>query len=402
MKRLRALCLLCAAALFFCSSVPAFAETAENHQAASYAHILKDYILTYGVMETQFPGQRLPLSQVKNSLVYAQYIDFEPGKPPCLVLFLTDLSYKVASCHIWQYSEETGKAQRIGIIDRKLTVSGQQSGEFGIGSMTGNGQSCIVYTSYEEDHPSAVSCFAALNGQLVKYVNSSQVSAVVGVLDFNAQTIHPGIDISSKNKQLTGFYDTLKKEVVQTSLLPNQLKSLASAETASLRTVISSALPQENFDLLDIQEESEYKKILSRQDTSTVTLYSISSIQDIGNSFYRISFSTNQSLSNDAIVYNGQNGCQLLYLALDTIPLSDRELIFLKKQYQQHPLLPPPSAAPLLEKKEASPLPVRNIRIWTACIGSGISMVLLLWLWFFLGTKRKAYSPFPESPGRPI
>lgn len=390
MKQIRVLCILCAVLLLICPATPALAQADESHQAASYAHILEDYIKTYGVMETSTPGERLPLSSVKNGLAYAQYLELEAGQPPCLVIFLADTSYKVASCHIWKYTAETGEAQRAAVIDRKLDVSQQRSGEFGIG--TAGGQPCIVYTTYENDAPVASSCFTILNGQPVQYMDTAPATGIVGVLDFNGDSVHSGVDVSAKNKQFTAFYDSLKKEAGQSSVFANQLKDLSSTETASLRTFVSSILPQQAFDLLDYDDKAAYEQALLQQETSTVTLYSISSLQDIGDHFYRISFSTNQSLYNDAVLYNGQNGYQLLHLGLDTVPLSDRELVFLKKQYQQHPFLAAPSATPVIATKQASSLPVREIRIWTACIGSGVSLVLLLWLWFFLSVKRKTHS----------
>ena len=287
-------------------------ETDENGRSGVYAGIVNDYLLTYGHVETDDRGGVIFDQSEKtfNGVIYFEQIDFDRNQSPYLVIFLTEGRYRIAACHVWSYRE--GKAERIAVIDKKIPVTGDRSGEFGIGMK--DGEKYITYTDYRNHQPEQTDYYIASKGEFLQFISEPEGVAVIGVADFGRGYFHPGIDASNGNRQLFHAFDELKRTVAGTSKYPNASAALEAEPLNRLRESITKTC----------SNASEIKEVTN--------LYSL------GNNFYYALFATDAALYNDVIFrYTDQMEEPFLILdvRLDTIPFIDTELGALKNGFEQ-------------------------------------------------------------------
>ncbi len=429
------LCCFCAVVIFMSTvsfGLIPFAKADEpvGKMSSVYGYILNDYIMRYGVISTDKNGAIFDSTGntiAPSGVVYGDIINFDNNNCPYLLIFVADSEYKTAACHLWLYSNETKKAQRIAVIEKSYCdIPKDMIGEFNIAWK--NEKRYITFNTYLNNVEQSKEVYTVINGEAYMYINNPADITESGVMDYNAYYFHPGIDVSCYNKQLDVFFTKLKDTAAKSVTYEDISKKLSpDAKTQINRVLIRSALYC-NFDIKDYTTQNEYNEGLSIT-TSSDKFTQLSAFYDLGEDIYYAKFDTNRSKYNYALLRKtdeSEDGYQILKVRTDCIPLADTELKQARYEYSQNPLLMPKSkTAPQLSSKESQtsapvatdvtvkvgdsepvlvssapdPTPEAavpdkkitvkkllddNLKLPIACTGGGVAIALLTFLWVYM------------------
>lgn len=382
------------------------ADEIVGKMSSVYAYVLNDYLFTYGAMHTDNAGDTLRNngdgSYDPNGVVYGEIVNFDANDNPYLVIFIADKEYDTASCHVWKYNTTSEKAERIAILNIKM--SNLQDGEVGVFSLGANNQKrYIIYKSYINDVLQNTDYYTVIDGETFEYVNAPQVLSEIGVMDFSNSYFHSNVDISDFNENIGQFFDDLKNAAADSVTYENIADRLYDEDEKQIETVLKDVVNYSDFDIANYTSMDEYKKALDVEPNGD-RFYLISEAYDLGDEIYYIRFSTDRSYYNYALLRrsdDAENGYQILKVRTDCVPLSDRELKQIKTDYDRNTLLYKKAKGSLKLCKESkyetdtpkeTKEPIIQIekslnssaRLPIICIGGGIAVALLTILWVYM------------------
>ncbi len=383
------------------------ADEPVGKMSAVYAYVLNDYLYTYGALSTREAGETLRADEengfAPRGVIHSEVINFDANENPYLVIFFADSDYSLVSCHIWKFDEETEEAKKIAALDVNYSMLSEgQVGAFVMGF--NNEKRYIIYRVYENDALSYEEYYTAIDGDAFMYVNAPGTLSEIGVADFSGEYIHPNVDVSDYNANIGKFFDELKNTAADSVTYEDIAERLTDEDEEQIEAVLKNAVNFNNFDIADYATMDEYRNALTAEPTGD-RFYLISEAYSLGDEIYYIRFSTDRSYYNYALLRrspDAENGYQILKVRTDCIPLSDRELKQIKRDYDRNTLLYKKAKGSLKLLKESKysssgePKPTKEpviqidkpfssrTRLPVICVGGGVAVALLTILWVYL------------------
>lgn len=377
-----------------------------------YAYVMNDYFNTYGVISDEYPQGNGVVNQedVPTGVVYGDVVNFDNNDNPYLVIYFVEGGYKVAACHIWSYNEETEKAKRVAILEQDYSTLTDSYGKFELG--WNDEKRFIIYSQYQNDELVKEDYYTVIDNDAFEYVNRPESASKSSVMHFNSDEFAPDIDVTNYNKQLGEFFEKLKNTAADSVSYDDISDRMENEDAGRLEKCVANALKLGNFDIAEYDTMEEYKEAITADNCSD-RFYLISNVFDLGEELYYVLFSTDQSYYNYTLLRRTEdNAYQVLRVATNCIPLSDRELRQIRSEYSKNTLLmkkakdklplskaPAETKAPQNDKKDNTEQKKLNLnlpkieiekqldrksRIPVACIGGGISIALLTLLWVYI------------------
>jgi len=306
--------------------------------AAVYGYVLNDYINLMGVVSDEHPAGFMENdTPYPNGIVYADIINFDNNDYPYLVIFTSDAKRGCASCHIWSYSSKYDRAEKIGEIVKRYAPLTKTRGAFALGWL--GERRYITYKEFDETETHKSECYTVINGEAFQYVEGPGAVNEAAVMNFTASTFFSDVNISGYNQALTDFFNKLKDTSAACVTYSDVTDNISREDMSALEASSLTAAALGNFDIFDYASMEEYESALSQRNGAV--FYSVSSVHDLGDEMYYVRFATDQSFYNYALMRRTDRSerYQILKVRLDCIPLSDRELSALKRDYTKSNLL---------------------------------------------------------------
>lgn len=404
------LCVFCAATVIIsCVTLDgsALSDKPTGKMASVYAYILNDYMGTYGVISTPGAGGAITGENggaiSPTGVICGDIVDFDANENPYLAIFIADGRNNTASCHIWKYNEATEEAEKIAALDKNYgDIPADKTGGFNIG--WNDKKRYITYREYNTNgEPVNEEFYTVLNGDTLMYVYNPTDVSESEIMNFNAYSLRPMVDVSYFNEALGNFFNNLKNTAADSVTYEDISEKLYPEDEGRLEKVLSKAVALENFDIADFDTLDKYKAALN-EPSGTNRFYLITNMYNLGDEIYYVRFSTDMSFYNYALLRRSDtadSGYQILNVSTDCIPLSDRELKQIKDAYSRNTLLYKRSKGTLkvdrsvtdfLSGRKESNKPVEifgrtfdpRLKIPIACISGGIVIALLTILWAYI------------------
>lgn len=400
----RILCLFCVFVISL-SQLEVYAKG--DIWADSFSYTLNDAILQNGVVSTESCGEYL-MADCANAayptgVVYADLVQFTNGTEPCLVIFRSDAQNGAVTVDIYGYNQNSGKNMRLSVISKSYSLPDGHIGEFALGH--NNSERYIVYNEYDCGTLINSEYYTVIGSDILAYLNPPQNTELCGVLSFTSGYLHPEVDVSYYNKYLSEFFSTLKDSVAQTVEYQNIADDITEDEEEKLSAVLRKAAGYSVFDITSYESMAEYALALKDHNCEG-EFNAITHISDLGDEIYYVRYSTDISYYNGCILRRTDSlndGYQILAVRNDFIPFSQSDIAELLDRYSNNKLLLKKSAGgmelkrnPLIkvnkiniEEKITVPQVVSpDMRKPIAFIGGGVSLALLVALWFYLSSDR--------------
>lgn len=400
----RILCLFCVFVISL-SQLEVYAKG--DIWADSFSYTLNDVILQNGVVSTESCGEYL-MADCANAayptgVVYADLVQFTNGTEPCLVIFRSDAQNGAVTVDIYGYNQNSGKNMRLSVISKSYSLPDGHIGEFALGH--NNSERYIVYNEYDCGTLINSEYYTVIGSDILTYLNPPQNTELCGVLSFTSGYLHPEVDVSYYNKYLSEFFSTLKDSVAQTVEYQNIADDITEDEEEKLSAVLRKAAGYSVFDITSYESMAEYALALKDHNCEG-EFNAITHISDLGDEIYYVRYSTDISYYNGCILRRTDSlndGYQILAVRNDFIPFSQSDIAELLDRYSNNKLLLKKSAGgmelkrnPLIkvnkinidEKITVPQVLSPDMRKPIAFIGGGVSLALLVALWFYLSSDR--------------
>ncbi len=379
-------------------------ESSNGIMTSVYGYKLNDYLTDYGVVSTNAPDGFLSIADgvgtsEDGGIVYADLVDFNNNGKPFLVIYLMDKNSECFEVHIFGYNKETNEADLIGIISKPYSqLDANSNGEFNIAH--NNNKHYISYKVYNNHVLSHSEYYTVIDNDAFMYIKEPVGVADVGIMDFNNEYFHSGMDLSFYNKTLGEFFKKLKDTTADSVTLEDICERLDSDEEARLEDALAKAVNYCDFDISRFKYMAEYRSAMDYTNNSD-RFYLISNMYSLGEEIYYVRFSTDRSYYNYALFRRSDSapdGYQLLKVRTDCIPLSDVELAKIYDEYKRNTLLMKKSRNKLelakaqkesetkinipkveIEKKVSS-----DLRVPLALVGGGVALGVLVIVWIIL------------------
>lgn len=354
-KALYRLCCIICTLLIILSSISAVqankdiddgtpSDSPEGRMSALYGYVLNDYINTYGVISDEFPyGNNTITKKTPEGVLYADIVNFDANDTPYLVIFIADKEYNCASCHIWSYADATEKVKRVAVINEKYPNVSSRRGGFYLGW---NGDKrYILFKQYSGDKIYDEKCYTVVDGQGALLLEKPQGISDTAVMDISRNGVTAYTDVSGYNRVLTEFFDSLKNAAANSVSYPDITGRISEEDEDKLEQVTAKAAQYGgNFNIADYMTSEEYETaaVELRGISKTDKHYVMSNVYALGAELYYIRYSTDAALYNYLLVRRTDaevGSYQILRISSDCIPLADRELVRIKDEYLQNPML---------------------------------------------------------------
>ncbi len=394
-----ALCVLCVCFSFSITPVSA----GDTPWASSFAYTLNDEILNYGSLSTENSGEYLNVNcdtgEYPQGVIYADLMTFDNNYEQYLVTVRSDSYRGGVFVDVYRYDEVTKKVELLSVLSKGYNMADDIVREISWGH--NDTRRYIVFTDYKNGDKIHSEYYTVIDGVMYLSMTEPEATGLSGVVTFGRTYLHPEIDVSYFNDQLSVFFTSLKDYCAENIGYENILDNITRDEIDDLKIVLNKTAGFRTFDISDYDTMAEYALAVKEHD-GEAELNAITHVYDLGEEIYYVRYSTDQCYYNGAVLRKTDavlDNYQILLVRNDYIPLSQNEADNLRDTYLKSKLLLEKSEESIeskdkplfgskldIEKKIDVPKVVSgDMKLPIALIGGGVVLALFVVLCVIMG-----------------
>ncbi len=394
------ICVLCVCFSFSITPVSA----GDAPWANSFAYTLNDAILNHGSLSTENTGEYLGVNCdagiYPQGVIYADLMTFDNNYEQYLVVVRSDSYRGGVFVDIYKYDEVTNEVTLLSVLSKGYNIADGLVRELSWGH--NDTRRYIVFSDYQNGERVHSEYYTVIDGVMYLSMTEPEATGLSGVVTFGRTYLHPEVDISYFNDQLSLFFSSLKEYSAEEIEYKNILDNITRDEIDDLKIVLNKTAGFSNFDINDYDTMAEYALSVKAHD-GEAELNAITHVYDLGEELYYIRYSTDECYYNGAVLRRTDavlDNYQILLVRNDFIPFSQNEAENIRDTYLKSKLLMEKSEdtietkdKPLfsfnklnIEKKMDVPKIISgDMRLPVALIGGGIILALFVVLCVIMG-----------------
>ncbi len=395
-----ALCVLCMCFSFSITPVSA----GDAPWANSFAYTLNDAILTHGSLSTGNAGEYLGVNCgagiYPQGVIYADLMTFDNNYEQHLVVVRSDSYRGGVFVDVYKYDELTRTVELLSVLSKGYNMVEGLVREVSWGH--NDTRRYIVFTDYENGQKVHSEYYTVIDGVMYLSMTEPPATGLSGVVTFGRTYLHPEVDVSYFNDQLSMFFSSLKEYSAEGIEYDNILDDISRDEIDDLKIVLNKTAGFSTFDISDYDTMAEYALAVKAHD-GEAELNAITHVYDLGEELYYVRYSTDECFYNGAVLRRTDevlDNYQILLVKNDFIPFSQDEAESVKDTYLKNKLLLEKSEESIetkdksffkinkldIEKKVDVPKVISgDMKLPVALIGGGIVLALFVVLCVIMG-----------------
>lgn len=399
-RLLSALCVLCVCFSFSITPVSA----GDAPWASSFAYTLNDEILNYGSLSTESSGGYLSVNcdsgEYPQGIIFADLMTFDNNYEQYLVTVRSDSYRGGVFVDVYRYDEVTKRVELLSVLSKGYNMAEDIVREISWGH--NDTQRYIVFTDYRNGEKVHSEYYTVIDGVMYLSMKEPEATGLSGVVTFGRNYLHPEVDVSYFNDQLSVFFTDLKSYCAEEIEDENILDNITQDEIDDLKIVLNKTAGFSTFDISDYDTMAEYALAVKTHD-GEAQLNAITHIYDLGEELYYVRYSTDECYYNGAVLRKTDavlDNYQILLVKNDFIPFNQDEAETVRDTYLKSKLLLEKSDEtmetrdkPLLsfnkieiEKKVDVPKVISgDMKLPVALIGGGVVLALFVVLCVIMG-----------------
>ena len=373
--------------------------------SSTYAYTLNSAMSNCGTLFTENSDGYIDISTTcPTGVFYADLVNFENAVEPCLVMFYTDGNINSISVDIYRYDAEERSAKIVTTVKEPLKTQDGEIAEIALAE--GGDYRYVVFNRYMGNDLVSEEYYTVIENDAFMRVEPPGQKLLFGVASFTSKYLHPEVDISNFNGNLSIFFSLLKDGAAQNVGYTDILGDITNDEHEKLSRVLSrTAEFTETFDIGNYSTMAEYSLAVNRHNGNG-KFNAITNVYDLGDELYYVRYSTDLCFYNSTVLRRTDkvtDDYQILNVRNDCIPFSDAELDSIKKAYMKNKLVLEKSGGMELKSEPFikvnkldvdKPLDVPQIispslRKPLALIGGGVLIGLFILLWVMFSSDDK-------------
>lgn len=393
-------CVLCVCFSFSITPVSA----GDNHWATPFAYVLNDTIYNNGVVSTENTGDYVSVNcdagQYPQGVIYADLMTFDNNYEQYLVVVRSDSYRGGVFVDVYKYDELTNRVELLTVLSKGYNMAEGLVREISWGHNAT--RRYIVFSDYQNGERVHSEYYTVIDGVMYLSMSEPFATELSGVVTFGRTYLHPEVDISYFNDQLSLFFSSLKEYSAEEIEYENILDNITRDEIDDLKIVLNKTAGFSSFDISDYDTMAEYALAVKAHD-GEAELNAITHIYDLSEQLYYVRYSTDECYYNGAVLRRTDavlDNYQILLVRNDFIPFSQSEAEDIKDTYLKSKLLMEKSEdtiqtkdKPLfsfnklnIEKKIDVPKVISgDMKLPIALIGGGIILALFVALCVIMG-----------------
>lgn len=394
------LCVLCVCFSFSITPVSA----GDAPWASSFAYTLNDAILNYGALSTEnsngYLGVNCDTGEYPQGVIYADLMTFDNNYEQYLVTVRSESYRGGVFVDVYRYDEITQKVELLSVLSKGYNMAEDIVREISWGH--NDSRRYIVFTDYRNGEKVHSEYYTVIDGAMYLSMMEPENTGLSGVVTFGRTYLHPEVDVSYFNDQLSVFFTSLKDYSAEEIEYENILDNITRDEIDDLKIVLNKTAGFSTFDISDYDTMAEYALAVKAHDREA-ELNAITHVYDLGDELYYVRYSTDQCFYNGAILRKTDavlDNYQILLVKNDFIPFSQSEVEGARDTYLKSKLLLEKSEEPMetknkplfsfnklqVEKKIDVPKVISgDLRLPIALIGGGVILGLFVVLFVIMG-----------------